>query len=119
MKFITEEYLKDVYRKEPFNIYELNNDKRLTPGARQYLLDKGIKILDDVSFKNNKSPLVKQTKALPEVNKRNLKKLYLKLKVMEALFLAAGSEIIKENIILAQNIINLSKNILAIRNYLE
>lgn len=119
MKFITEEYLKDVYRKEPFNIYELDNCKRLTPGARQYLLDKGIKIVDDISCKNNKNPLVKQIKALPEVNKRNTKKLYFKLKAMEALFLATGSEIIKENIILAQNIINLSKKISNIRNYLE
>ena len=119
MKFITEEYLRDVYRKEPFSIYELNDGQRLTPGARQYLLDKGIKILDDISCENNKSPLVKQQKALPKENNKNNEKLYLKLKVIEALFLVTGSEIIKEDIILAQNIINLSKQILNIRKALE
>jgi len=60
MKFITEEYLRDLYKKEPFSIYELNQGERLTPGAREYLSDRGIKMLDEVSCKNNSIPEVKQ-----------------------------------------------------------
>jgi len=30
MKFITEEYLRDLYRKEPFNTYKLEQGQRLT-----------------------------------------------------------------------------------------
>ncbi|MEG2936611.1 MAG: cobalamin adenosyltransferase, partial [Clostridium sp.] len=48
MKFITEEYLRDLFRKEPFDTYKLNEGQRLTPGARQYLSDKRIELQDDV-----------------------------------------------------------------------
>lgn len=46
VKFITEECLRDLYKKEPFNIYRLQQGQRLTPGAVQYLSDKRITIKD-------------------------------------------------------------------------
>ncbi|MGN2339268.1 cobalamin adenosyltransferase [Clostridium cagae] len=119
MKFITEEYLRALYKKEPFSVYELDQGERLTPGARQYLSDKGIKMWDDASCKNNKIPIVKQSEALPEENKNFNKKICFKLKSIEALFLVTSSEIIKEDIILAQSIINLEKKISNIRNFIE
>ncbi|KEI92440.1 cobalamin adenosyltransferase [Clostridium botulinum] len=133
MKFITEEYLRDLYRKEPFNTYKLEQGQRLTPGAAEYLSDKGIELSDD--SKVNKSSKVNanispknSVKTLEETIKDvgnsdvefNLnKKLCLKLKSMEAKFLVVSSEILKEDIILAQNIINLGRKISNIRNVLD
>ncbi|WP_102401199.1 cobalamin adenosyltransferase [Haloimpatiens massiliensis] len=122
MRFITEEYLRDLFRKEPFDTYKLQQGQRLTPGATQYLSDKRIKLNDDAPkanknvSKNNKA----ETKE-PMVNSNlNLnKKLCLKLKSMEAVFLVTSSEILKEDIILAQNIINLGRKISNIRNVVD
>ena len=47
MKFITEEDLRDLYKKQPFMDYDLKPGERLTPGARQFLLDRGINLYDE------------------------------------------------------------------------
>ena len=52
MKFITEDDLRDLYKKEPFMDYDLQPGERLTPGARQFLLDRGINLNDDDPFLN-------------------------------------------------------------------
>jgi ethanolamine utilization cobalamin adenosyltransferase len=124
MKFITEEYLRDLYKREPFTVYKLNHEERLTPGGRQYLSDRGIKMLDEVSCKhdkepkNDKEPGVNQPKTLPREN-NNKKKLYYKLKSIEAIFLVTSSDILKEDIIMAQNIIALGKKITNIRKFID
>jgi ethanolamine utilization cobalamin adenosyltransferase len=51
MKFITESELRDIYRIHPFTTYEVEPGTKLTPGARQFLSDRGIKSYDD--FANN------------------------------------------------------------------
>ncbi|MDU1412470.1 MAG: cobalamin adenosyltransferase [Clostridium sp.] len=128
MKFITEEYLRDVFRKEPFDTFELEEGQRLTPGAKQYLSDKGIRMQDDVFQikKDRKVPEVKQevkqSLELPKkgtLNKNLKKKLCCKLKTMEAVFLVTSSEILNEDIILAQSIISLGRKISNIRNAVE
>lgn len=53
MKFITEDDLRDLYFKNPFTSYEIKDDTRLTPGARQFLID--FKIDFDKSNKINKN----------------------------------------------------------------
>lgn len=119
MKFITEEYLRDLYRKEPFNTYKLQQGQRLTPGAAQYLSDKKIKLDDDASkanknvSQNNQAEIVKQE---GNINVNLNKKLSCKLKSIEVAFLVTSSEILKEDIMLAQNITNLSRKISNIRN---
>lgn len=47
MRFITENELRDLYRQEPFTSFTLQTNERLTPGARQYLLDHGINMYDE------------------------------------------------------------------------
>lgn len=44
MKFITEAEIRSDYQKEPFAVYTDQQGSRLTPGARQYLLDRGVRI---------------------------------------------------------------------------
>jgi ethanolamine utilization cobalamin adenosyltransferase len=128
MKFITEEYLRDLYRKESFDTYKLQQGQRLTPGAAQYLSDKRIKMITDDSTANesNQVKTVKQVEIIKQEKNSNFnlnstlkKKLCCKLKSMEAVFLVTSSEILKEDIILAQNIINLGRKISNIRNVVD
>ncbi|RXM68397.1 cobalamin adenosyltransferase [Clostridium tetani] len=117
VKFITEECLRDLYKKEPFNTYRLQQGQRLTPGAAQYLSDKRITIKD--GSKTTKE-VEKEVKKVAENSNINLNKMVcLKLKSMEATFLVASSEILKEDVILAQNIVNLGKKISNIRNVIN
>ncbi|GAA0125463.1 hypothetical protein [Clostridium sp. ATCC 25772] len=134
MKFITEEYLRDLYRKEPFNTYNLQQGQRLTPGAAQYLSDKRIEINDkalkvkkkvsqnkqtESKQTESKQTESKQTEIVKQVRNSDLnlkKKLCYKLKSIEAIFLVTGSEILREDIFLAQNIIILGRKISNIRN---
>ena len=119
MKFITEEYLRDLYRKEPFDTYKLQQGQRLTPGAAQYLSDRRIKMNDDALKSNKNVSKSNQAETIKETVSNNLnlnKKLCCKLKSMEAVFLVTSSEILKDDIILAQNVINLGKKISNIRN---
>ncbi|GAA0076541.1 hypothetical protein UT300005_09190 [Clostridium sp. CTA-5] len=118
MKFITEEYLRILYKKEAFSMYKLNQGERLTPGAHQYLSDKGIKLITELTIGNNES--FKQSNSEILKNNANInKKVYLKLKSIESLFLITGSEFIKEDIFLAQAIIDLEKKIVNIRNSIK
>ncbi|AKN32820.1 ATP:cob(I)alamin adenosyltransferase [Clostridium carboxidivorans P7] len=128
IKFITEEYLRDLYRKEPFDTYKLQQGQRLTPGASQYLSDKRIKLINDDSKdkEHNQVKDEKQVEAVEQEEKTNSnlnlslkKKLCCKLKSIEATFLVTSSEILKEDIILAQNVINLGRKISNIRNVVE
>ncbi|WPC41581.1 cobalamin adenosyltransferase [Clostridium sp. JS66] len=128
IKFITEEYLRDLYRKEPFDTYKLQQGQRLTPGAAQYLSDKRIKLINDDSKDKDHNQVKdeKQVEAVEQEEKTNSnlnlslkKKLCCKLKSIEATFLVTSSEILKEDIILAQNIISLGRKISNIRNVVE
>lgn len=135
IKFITEEYLRNIYRKKPFDTYELEEGQRLTPGGAQYLSDKRIKITGNVlnenktNFKVNKnSSKIDENnfeEKKPEIEKKvekvelgfNLnKKLCYKLKSIEALCLVTSSEVLKEDVFLAQNIIEIRKKISNIRS---
>jgi ethanolamine utilization cobalamin adenosyltransferase len=137
IKFITEEYLRDLYRKDPFDTYKLEQGQRLTPGAAEYLSDKGIKLNNDsktnklskINTKISQKDLEEEPEKLSKETVKNVgnidekinlnKKLCCKLKSIEAAFLVTSSEILREDIILAQNIINLGRKISNIRNVLD
>ncbi|KEI00840.1 ATP--cob(I)alamin adenosyltransferase [Clostridium botulinum] len=129
VKFITEEYLRELYRKKPFNIYKLEQEQRLTPGAVEYLSDKKIKISKDTcdNFKDILKANIKtsqdiQADTTKEEENRNLnfkKRLCYKLKSIEAKFLVTTSEILKEDVILAQGIMNLNRKIANITNVVD
>lgn len=44
MKFITEMELRDLYQRQPFHTFVLAADERLTPGGRQFLIDRRVMI---------------------------------------------------------------------------
>ena len=117
MKFITEEKLRDIYKKEPFTNYELMPETRLTPGARQFLTDRGIDLYG-VGISTDKTVVArdqeasKQIKeALKSTDKSNwkMKKLINRLKSIDSLFLLISEETIERDVFLAQEILKLGK----------
>jgi ethanolamine utilization cobalamin adenosyltransferase len=143
MKFITEEYLRDLYRKKPFDAYKLEQGQRLTPGAVEYLSDKGIRMNDNIPKAKDNTPKVKDSISKPDndvlklsnnvpegnqeetikpvvdINSNLKKKLCCKLKSIGATFLITSSEILEEDVNLAQNITNLGRKISNIRNVVD
>ena len=119
MKFITEEYLRDVYNEAPFDTYKLAEGQRLTPGARQYLSDKGIKMEDDVVQEKKKVTQVNDSKEGEISQKRKREKLCNRLKSIEALFFDTSRELLTLDIILAQKIISLGRKVTNIRKVVE
>jgi hypothetical protein len=47
MRFVTEEELRDEYKGAPFSSYTPKDGTRLTPGARQFLMDRGLLDYED------------------------------------------------------------------------
>lgn len=104
MKFITEEELRDIYKKEPFTNYELMPETRLTPGARQFLTDRGIDLYG-VGISTDKIVVAEST----DKNHWKMKKLINRLKSIESLFLLISEETIERDVFLAQDILKLGK----------
>lgn len=97
MKFITEEELRIRYRKEPFTRYLPEPEARLTPGARQFLNDKGIRILEP-AMEKTESGLAK------EVWKHQLFSL-------QAEFLKTGQELLEYDVQMAQEVFELERQL--------
>jgi ethanolamine utilization cobalamin adenosyltransferase len=110
MKFITEEDLRDLYRKEPFAAFALEPESRLTPGARQFLSDRGI------SMQDNASAVRKDTAKQGRGNGWEKKKLACRMRSAEAMFMMAGEELLRGDAVLAQSVIDLGRQLTGIRN---
>jgi ethanolamine utilization cobalamin adenosyltransferase len=120
MKFITENDLRDFNKKEPFTTYELEPGARLTPGARQYLSDRGINMFDNDIFPKKDTVNVVKPSAKPEKkNKWKKKKLHSKMKSTEALFLLSFEELLSGDVLLAQSVISLGKQFSCIKNHVD
>lgn len=58
MVFITEQNLRDLYGKQAFETFTLVEGERLTPGARQFLADRQISIIDPADVKPYKTATI-------------------------------------------------------------
>lgn len=121
MKFITEDDLRELYRKQPFTTYEIAPGTRITPGARQFLADRQIYLPDEDPVRIGPGQVKKETKAAPpeSASAPCTGKLVLRIKSAEALFLTVAEELLSRDILLAQKIIGLKKNFSQIRALLE
>ncbi len=117
MKFITEADLRNLYKREPFTAYHLEPDVRLTPGARQFLMDHRIHIIGNNLGNKKETENNKKAASLTE-SKNNWKnmKLYSKMKSIEALFFLIEEELLQRDVGLAQSVINLRKQFYCIKN---
>lgn len=120
MKFITEGDLRDLYNKEPFTAFDLESEARLTPGARQFLLDRKIEILGSDSVYKKINISLEQSAAVTK-RKHNWEEmmLYSKLNSIEALFLLTGEELLRKDVCLAQKTIQLNKQVSSIKNTIK
>ncbi len=119
MKFITEEDLRDLYKKEPFTNYEIEAGARLTPGARQFLMDKGINMFETALGNKGKVEKIKPiTDVVPESNFKS-KKLYNRMKSIEALFFLTEEELLGRDVCLVQSLISLGKQFTCIKNVVK
>jgi len=125
MKFITEEDLRELYKKEPFTKYEIEPGARLTPGARQYLSDRGINMFDDDSFVkkfnfsgSEEAAAVVVTETVEPEAKINWKdkRLFSIMKSIEASFLLTEEELLRKDVCLAQSVVDLRKQFSCIKN---
>lgn len=117
MKYITEEDLRDLYRKAPFTKYDLEPGVRLTPGARQFLIDKGMNTFDNEYPQKQKNEDAGQIAETGKIQEDCFhKKLILRMKSIEASFLETERELIHKDICLAQSVIRLGKQLGCIRN---
>lgn len=103
MKFITEDDLRILFRREPFTSYDLPGGTRLTPGARQFLVDKKIPISDDPMMVKRKN----------EAPKKEIcqDRFLLKKKTLQAQFLEAGLELLNRDVLLAEQIFDLERRL--------
>jgi ethanolamine utilization cobalamin adenosyltransferase len=111
MKFITEDDLRILFRREPFTTYDLPAETRLTPGARQFLVDKKIPISDDPMMvkRKNEKPAEKKEEAPEKEICRD--RFLLKKKTLQAQFLETGLELLNRDVLLAEQIFALERKL--------
>ena len=102
MKFITEEDLRDLYKKQPFTDYNLKEGERLTPGARQFLVDRGVDMYD-----RNNPPAVSAGGSIG-------KKLCSRMKALNSLFLLTARDLLDTDLCLSQQLTGLSRQFAAL-----
>ncbi|WP_342429379.1 cobalamin adenosyltransferase [Neobacillus sp. FSL H8-0543] len=116
MKFITEGDLRDLLKKEPFTTYDLIPEVRLTPGARQFLGDRGVKILDKVSASKE---ITAESKPAIEVrecrNKWKNLQFHSRMKSIEVLFLLTAEDMLPRDVGLAHSVVKLNKQFSSIK----
>lgn len=112
MKFITEMELREVYRREPFTTYVMEPDTRITPGARQFLVDRRVTLAEtqpsDEEKANPDSPRQVQVEKT-----RCSQRLLRKMERMESLFLWMAAELIGSGETI------LSEEVLALGRYFQ
>ena len=120
MKFITEEDLRDIYKEEPFTNYEVEPGARLTPGARQFLADRGINMFDDDMYNKKKTVTNRQPEETSKCkNNWKEKKLYSKVKSIESSFFLVEEDLLHRDVDLAQSVIVLRKQLTCVKNAME
>lgn len=125
LKFITEQYLREIYKKTPFEIFKLEKEQRLTPGGRQFLVDKRIKVENKEEkeeikkeIEKVKEPKKEQVKFNKNINiikveeKINLKKskYVYKIKSFESQLFSLVSENLEKNMPLAQKLLEVARS---------
>lgn len=106
MRFITEGDLRDLYKKENFSSYAILPGTKITPGAREFLVDRKISILGHPAKEKTNVADTAEQKA-----DRNLETIECKLKSIEALSLHFAEELLDCDIDAARKLIELGKPI--------
>ncbi|MEQ7049722.1 cobalamin adenosyltransferase [Paenibacillaceae sp. P-4] len=117
MKFITEMELRNMHRLEPFTSYMVEHGSRLTPEARQFLTDRQITL----SYGTQEQNQEQKQEPLPNPELQAKKpdwrrgKLRCQMQSVSALFLLTGQELLERDVLLAQKVLELSRQFSALQ----
>lgn len=112
MKFITEDDLRIIFRKEPFDSFDVLEGIRLTPGARQFLVDNKVVIHDGNEPKKRRLRNTPEREAGAEHEGcREINLSLLKRKTLQAEFLEAGLKLMERNMLLAEQVFDLERKL--------
>ncbi|SIO12494.1 hypothetical protein [Halodesulfovibrio marinisediminis] len=130
MKFITEDDLRTLYRKEAFTDFNVTKDVKLTPGARQFLTDRRITILLDGVPSERAEPSPSTHFQAPVLEKKvepaaeaefdwKKKRLSAELKSIANTFLLIACELQARDITLSQSVAVLEREVSAMHAILD
>lgn len=119
MKFITEYDLRAKFNEQSFDKYILEKDSRLTPGARSFLNDRKVQIVESDKKNAEEVAVTKESESCEDKDTfekdflENLKKneIHSKVELVEAYFLESASNLLDFDFKTAKLIIHL-RNIL-------
>jgi len=121
--FITEADLRELFRNRSFSDFKLPPGTRLTPGARQFLLDNRVNLYDDI-YNNN----INTSNEIYKDNNKKLstskgvnynKKFMRKIRLIHSETLLCGSSLVEKNLNIIQDISKISRQILEITKYIQ
>jgi len=119
MLFITEADLRDQFKLQPITKFKLPPDTKLTPGARQFLLDRGVDLYDE--DQNNDSFKGKRKNGENRQNKgiKITSRLSSKIKLLHSETLLCATNFVGGDINMIQDISKVSRFVLGILKYIE
>lgn len=92
MKFVTEMELRDLYEREPFVTFVLQPNMKITPGARQFLMDRRIKLVSSQCSDGEKSGNFNSyTQVIKNLSTLRLRRIFERV---ESLFLLTAAELL-------------------------
>lgn len=109
MKFITEMELRDLYKTEPFATYVLEPDTKITPGARQFLVDRRVTLVQ-AQCSDDKKSNPSESKQAQQGEKWCTQRLRGRMDWIESLFLLIAAELIRSgDAVLSEEVMALGK----------
>ncbi|SMC70416.1 cobalamin adenosyltransferase [Sporomusa malonica] len=116
MKFITEMELRDLYKTEPFATYVLEPDTKITPGARQFLVDRRVTLVQ-AQCSDDKKSNPSELKLTQQGEKWCTQRLRGRMDWIESLFLLTAAEVIRSgDAVLSEEVMALGKAFRNVRN---
>lgn len=116
MKFITEMELRDLYKKESFATYVLEPDIKITPGARQFLVDRRVTLVPAQGSDCKKSSGGKENQVVRVQKNWSTLRLQARMESMESLFLLTAELLHSGDADLSEEVMALGKCFRNVRN---
>ena len=109
MKFITEMELRDLYKAEPFATYVLQPDTKITPGARQFLIDRRV-ALEQAQCSNDETSKIHQSNPVQTHERWCSLRLRRRMDCIASLFLLIVAELLHSgDAVLSEDVMTLRK----------
>lgn len=116
MKFVTEYELRALYKQKPFKTYALQEDERLTPSARQFLLDLGVDMYNKENVQTASVAKEVRENAAHDMNEDEAALsddakawVYLKIKTIKPQFILVAQDVMAYDLRLAQQLTELGR----------